>query len=81
MCDILQTRANAGKPSVITYKGKQVDLNKLRRFKKEDARQQAKMRAASTSIEGEATITSHTIFTADNRMYEIISRYPFISLT
>jgi hypothetical protein len=53
MCDILQTRANAGKPSVITYKGKQVDLNKLRRFKKEDARQQAKMRAASTSIEGE----------------------------
>jgi len=75
MVDILQTRASAGKSTVLTHKGKQVDLKKLRRVMKESARQQITMHATSTSIEGEASIASHTFFPAGNRMYETISKY------
>jgi len=74
MVDVLQTRASAGKSTVMTYKGKQVDLKKLRRVMKESARQQITMHAAGTRIEGEASITSHTAFPAGNRMYEAISK-------
>jgi hypothetical protein len=74
MVDIMQTRASAGKSTVMTYKDKQVDLKKLRRVMKESTRQQITMHAAGTSIEGEASITSHTVFLAGNRMYEAISK-------
>lgn len=62
MCDYLQTRADAGKQTAMTYKGKQVDSKKLRRFMKEDARQQISMRAAHTGV------ISETVFPAGNRM-------------
>ena len=41
MCDIGQTRANLGKGTVMKYKGKEVDENKLRRFAKMATRKDA----------------------------------------
>lgn len=70
MVDILQTRASASKSTVMTYKGKQVDLKKLRRAMKESAREKITMHAASAGIEGDASVTPHTFFPAGNRMYE-----------
>jgi hypothetical protein len=75
MVDILQTRASAGKSTVMTYKGKQVDLKKLRRVMKESAREKITMHTASAGIEGDASITPHTFFPAGNRMYETILKF------
>jgi hypothetical protein len=72
MVDILQTRASTGKSTVMTYKGKQVDLKKLRRVMKESAREKITMHAAGAGIEGDANITPHTFFPAGSRMYEAI---------
>jgi hypothetical protein len=69
MVDILQTRASAGKSTVMTYKGKQVDLKKLRRTMKESAREKITMHAASAGIGGDTGIPPHTFFPAGNRMY------------
>src|SRR2546423_13412962 len=78
--DILQTRARAGKATIVTYKDKAVDLKKVRRTMKEHARQQTTMRALNTT-EAKAGITSEASFPAGNRMYEILSRCLFSSLT
>ena len=72
MVDILQTRASAGKSTVMTYKGKQVDLKKLRRTMKESAREKTTMHAASAGIGGDTGTTPPTFFPAGNRMYETI---------
>jgi hypothetical protein len=72
MVDILQTRASAGKSTAMTYKGKRVDLKKLRRVMKESAREKITMHAAAAGIEGDANIAPHTFFPAGNRMYETI---------
>ena len=68
MVGILQSRAKAGKSTALTYKGKEVDPKKLRRAMKEDARQHITMHAASTGIDAEAGLISHTVFPAGNKM-------------
>lgn len=68
MCNYLQTRANAGKQTALTYKGKDVDLHKLRRAMKEDTRKQTAMPAPRTGTEAGASNISHTVFPAGNRM-------------
>lgn len=68
MCDYLQTRANAGKRTAMTYKGKEVDPGKLRRVMKEDARKQIAMLAPRTGTEAGAGNISYTVFPAGNRM-------------
>jgi hypothetical protein len=47
MCNILQTRAQAGKSTNMKFKDKEVDLKKLRRAMKEHTRQQITMRPES----------------------------------
>jgi hypothetical protein len=71
MCDILQTRAQMGKSTVMTFKDKHVDLKKLRRVMKEHARQQIIMRPVTSSLDEGASISSHTIVPFGNTMYDL----------
>jgi hypothetical protein len=74
MCNVLQTRAQAGKSTNMKFKDKEVDLKKLRRAMKEHARQQITMRPVARGYEAEATNISHPIVPFGNTMYVLIPR-------
>lgn len=74
MCNILQTRAQAGKPTNMKCKDKNIDLKKLRRAMKEHTRQQITMRPVARGYEAEATNISHPIVPFGNTMYVLIPR-------
>jgi hypothetical protein len=72
MCSILQTRAQLGKSTAMTFKDEQVDLKKLRRAMKEYSRQQLTMQPVTGSLKAGSSIASHIAVPFGNTMYEFI---------
>jgi hypothetical protein len=69
MCDMLQSRAQAGKSTILKFQNREVDTKKLRRVMKEAARKHVPMHPGNAGIDESADITLNSTFPSGNRMY------------